>query len=79
MSVFLISKPISYFFRIYMGWFFYLETIECSLVQDLMASIGKRVGNLNSGRRYLITVVLFPYNRHLFFISRHVSMLFMYI
>jgi len=50
-----------------MGWFFYLETIECSLVQDLMASIGKRVGNLNSGRRYLITVVLFPYNRHLFF------------
>ena len=26
-SVFLILKPISYFFGVYMAWFFYLETI----------------------------------------------------
>ena len=38
-SVFLISKPISYFFwRVY-GLVFYLETIESSLDHNLLATI----------------------------------------
>ena len=60
-SVFLIVKPISYFWRLY-GLVFYLETIRVH-DHDLMASIREKAisilaGNLNSGRSYLITAVL---------------------
>ena len=57
-SVFLILKPIYYFF----GLVFYLETIGSSLDHDLMASIWEKAisilaGNLNSGHSYIITAV----------------------
>ena len=63
-SVFLILKPISYFFAALLyGLVFYLETIESSLDHNLLATIWEKaililVGNLNSGHSYLITAVL---------------------
>ena len=57
MSVFLILKPIPFFWPLN-GLVFYLETIGAHLMASIKEkAISILAGNLNSGRSYLITAV----------------------
>ena len=62
LSLFLVLKPISYFFGVYMACFFLSRDYWSLSDHDLMASIWEKnililAENLNSGRSYLITTI----------------------